>query len=321
MKAPRFTYVLVFGLGVVAVLAVQGILGMLATCHQKYDLLSPIRRCGDTLAQGEWNYEPLREALSRKKEELKAAGMVTHLSLYFQDLDHGPRFGIGEYDQFQPASLVKLPVFIFFLHAADLDPALLDRSLSYTGSLDIADSVTEASQTIEPDTPYSIRELLRKMIVYSDNRSYVVLTREMNVLASKTAYTTFRDLDVLQLMLKPDSYIPISLYAKLYAVLYNMGYLSRDMSQFALQLLSDAVFHEGIVAGLPEGTRVAHKFGYSNLENEQQLHDCGIIYNPKMAYILCLMTTGPDLEKANSAIVEVTRMVNDAVSSVDQYRL
>jgi len=322
MKNKLFNYFLVFGLGLATALGVQGAWNAFSPCHQTYDLLNPTKRCGATLPQGEWNYEPLRDALSMKKEELKTAGIVTHLSIYFQDLDHGPRFGIGEYDKFSPASLMKVPVLIFFAHAADLEPSILDSTLSYTGDLPIANNVLSQEHTIEPDTPYPIRDLLTKMIMHSDNRSYLILLREMNRLSEATAYRTFSDLDVLGMMLEADTnYVSISSYAKLFSVLYNTGYLSKDMSQFALSLLSEATFHEGIVAGVPDTVRVAHKFGYAVVDGEPQLHDCGIVYHPKMAYVVCVMTSGPDENRANEAILEISRMVYEAVSSLDFDRL
>ncbi|UPA22395.1 class A beta-lactamase-related serine hydrolase [Candidatus Peribacteria bacterium] len=303
-------------------LIVQSLWSRLAFCHTEYDLLSPARRCNNTLPQGEWNYEHLRDTLSAAKEKLKAAGKVDHLSIYFQDLDHGPRFGIGEYDKFEPASLLKVPLAIFFLHAADLDPEILDKQLSFTGQLKIDDNLLSPAETIQPDTLYTIRELLEKMIIYSDNRSYSLLLREMHSLSESVAYYTFRDLDVLQIMLETeDTYVSISSYAKLFGVLYNTGYLSKDMSQYALDLLSRSTFREGIVSGLPEDLRVAHKFGFRFAEGQGQLHDCGIVYHPKMAYILCVMTSGKDVNNANAAISAISTIVYESVSSLDISKL
>jgi beta-lactamase class A len=140
----------------------------------------------------------------------------------------------------------------------------------------------------------------------------------MSKLSEEKAYDTFFDLDVLQLMLESDvTYVSISSYAKLYAILYNTGYLSKDMSQFGLQLLSEAAFRQGITAGVPKDVRVAHKFGFAVINGEGQLHDCGIVYHPKMAYTLCIMTTGLDQNKQNAAITELSHMVYDSVSKLD----
>lgn len=322
MKMRLLTYPAVFGLGMIVMLGGDAWWHRYAPCHQLYDLLSPVRRCNDSLSQGEWNYEALRDELSAKKDELKAGGAVSHLSIYFQDLNHGPRFGIGEYDKFQPASLIKLPLLIFFLHAADLEPSVLDKQLSYSGQLNTEDNLEDPNETIQPDTFYSIRELLRKMIVYSDNRSYTLLLREMNTSSQTLAYYTFRDLDILDMMLETEStFVSISFYSKLFAILYNSSYLSKDMSQYALQLLSESTFKEGITKGVPDDQRVAHKFGYAVIDGEGQLHDCGVVYHPKMAYILCVMTSGADTNKANEAIGEISRLTYEAISELDTGRL
>jgi hypothetical protein len=61
--------------------------------------------------------------------------------------------------------------------------------------------------------------------------------------------------------------------------------------------MSQSSFTQGIVAGTPSSTVVAHKLGLVVIQNsngvttEHELHDCGIVYanNP---YLLCVMTRG-----------------------------
>lgn len=288
-------------------------------CHKEFDLLSPELPCTGPTPKGEWDYEPMRDLLTAKREELKGNGTVSHISIYFRDLIYGPRFGIGEYDKFQPASLVKLPVMIAFLHEADRDPKILSKKLSYTGELNTLENVEESTETIQPNTEYTIYELIEKMILYSDNYSALLLVNELNAEAKESAYFTFRDLNQLTMMLAPKAdYVSIQSYSGLFAVLYNTGYLSKERSQLALDLLSKSTFHEGLVAGVPEGTIVAHKFGRKvfNDGQDSQLHDCGIVYHPSTAYILCVMTTGTDYAKEKSAIAEVSRMVYDGVTNL-----
>ncbi len=311
------SFLLIFLLGSVATLGVQKYLTANKPCEHDYDLLNPDIRCDGYLPQGEWNYEELRDVLSKKKEELKSSGTLDHISIYFRDLDNGPRFGIGEYDKFQPASLTKLPVLIAYLHLADLYPSILEKQLSFIDKFTVNENAEQPDETIKAGTPYSVKKLLTKMIVYSDNYSYELLTREMNASPKMITYYTFRDLDVLRMMLSPKAdFVSIQSYASLFAILYNTGYLSRGMSQFALQLLSQTTFKEGLVAGVPDGVIVAHKFGHRILKNEDQLHDCGIVYHPSMNYILCVMTSGPSYENEKSAIAEVSHIVYDAVSTL-----
>lgn len=300
------------GVGLMAYL--HPILDSHASCAA-YDLLNPHLPCEGTFKSGEWDYEPMRDAIVSKTAALKKEGKVAQVSVFFRDLNNGPRFGVGEYKGFQPASLMKLPVMIAFLHEADGDPSLLDRMLSFSGSLNTNQNTEEPGETIQPDTPYTIRELIRKMIIYSDNYSYLVLTKAMNDPDPLLAYYTFRDLGVLDMMMAPKAdYVSIQSYGGLFAVLYNTGYLSKEMSQFALKTLSEATYDGALVAGVPNGTVVAHKFGHRILPNEEQLHDCGIVYHPAADYVLCVMTSGADEKTARQVIADLSKTVYDGVS-------
>ncbi len=317
-KSRILQYLWVFLLGALCLFAAQTAWTRMTSCHETYDLLNPTLLCADVITQGEWDYEPLRDELARKKFELKAAGKLSHISIYFRDLNHGPRFGIGEYDKFQPASLVKLPVMIAFLHEADRNPEILNQTLSYTGAIKTSQNIDGSDETIKPDTPYSIRELLRKMIVYSDNYSSLLLVHTLNATPPPMAYHTFKDLDVLSMMLAPEAdEVSIQSYANLFAILYNTGYLSKTSSQFALDLLSQTTFKDALVAGVPQNVRVAHKFGYRILsETESQLHDCGIVYHPATSYVLCVMTSGRDLGTEESVIADISMLVYNTISSL-----
>lgn len=311
------THALSFCLGLLLFFPFRDIITDNRQCSRNYDLLNPTLRCKDLLPKGEWDYEALRNALLEKKAELKEIGKLSHLSIYFRDLDHGPRFGIGEYDAFHPASLRKVPVLIAYLHLADIDRTILEKTLSFSGTLKMNQNIDNPTKTIKPGILYSVRTLLEKMIVYSDNYSYTILTDAFNVTPPKIPYLTFRDLDVLRMMMDPQgNYVSIQSYANLFAVLYNTGYLSKDMSQYALDLLSKATFKDGLAAGVPIQTRVAHKFGLRLVGKESELHDCGIVYHPKMAYVLCVMTSGKGTEVQQAAIADISKIVYETVSSL-----
>ena len=142
------------------------------------------------------------------------------------------------------------------------------------------------------------------------------IVQELNSLPKSSFYNTFSDLDVLDMMIAPNSdFISIESYANLFAVLYNVGYLSAPMSQYALDLLSQSTFHEGIVSGVPSGVRVAHKFGHRVLSNQDQLHDCGIVYHPSTVYLLCIMTTGADYEREKKSVAALSSVVYSFIDS------
>ncbi len=311
------SHVLAFSFGILVVLGLLNANARNTTCSRDFDLLNPQLQCDRGFREGVWNYEPLRDALTRKKLAYKAAGTVSHLSIYFRDLNNGPRFGIGEYDKFHPASLRKVPVLIAYLHMADLEPDILNMTTFFSGKLNADPNIEDSEQTIAPNTSYTVRDLLTKMIVFSDNYSFTLLVKELNTSSPFLPYATFRDLDILRMMLDPrGDYVSIQNYANLFPVLYNTGYLSKEMSQYALDLLSQSTYKNGLVAGVPPDIRVAHKFGQRYVGKETELHDCGIVYNPEAAYVLCVMTSGRSFASQESVIADISRTVYDAVSSV-----
>ena len=80
-----------------------------------------------------------------------------------------------------------------------------------------------------------------------------------------------------------------------------------------LGLLSQSTFQQGLVAGLPAGIVVAHKFGergYNNPTIPDQLHDCGIVYTKK-PYVICVMTQGTGYDAMAGIIAHISKMVYD----------
>lgn len=77
-----------------------------------------------------------------------------------------------------------------------------------------------------------------------------------------------------------------------------------------IAILEGQQFTEGIPAGLPPGTRVAHKTGTITRIH----HDAGIVYGPK-PYLLVILTRGlDDRERSAALIAELSKTVFEAVS-------
>ena len=308
-------YVLAFIGGCVVAFMVQQTWEALTACNENFDMLNPAYLCRAPEAS-EWKFEPLRNILLEKIVELQKHGQIRHVSVYFRDLTHTARFGIGEYESFYPASLLKVPIMMAILHQVDEQPDLLNLKLSFSKPSQDIPNVEQPDETIKPHTPYTIAELLRRMIVFSDNTSKDLLVQWLAISPSSFIQNTFLDLDIADIMMDKKDFISVQAYGNLFAVLYNTGYLSDELSQYALELLSQTTFNRGIVAGLPAGTRVAHKYGIHILSKKQsQLHDCGIVFHPSTRYILCVMTDGSDVRQEASAIAEISRATFDYVTS------
>ena len=97
-----------------------------------------------------------------------------------------------------------------------------------------------------------------------------------------------------------------------FRILFNASFLSREMSEKALQLLTMQDYPQGLAAGVPQGVEIAAKYGENvrGPNNEiKQLHEFGIVYHPAHPYIIGIMTRGHDFGVQSGIIREISRMI------------
>ena len=283
----------------------------------QYRYINPLLECESSNFSENIALEPFKAQLSNLIDQLKSSKNISFASLYYRDLNNGPWIGINEKEYFSPASLVKVPTMITYFKAAEKDPTLLSKKIKFT-------SVSTESQSIVPELTlvsgqeYSVEELIERMIIYSDNQAYEILSQSVD---NQLIINTYKDLgvDVSKAFTDPSGNIlSVKSFATFFRILYNASYLNQDMSEKALYLLSQSKYHDALVRGInnPQIT-VAHKFGERTFENtnEKQLHDCGIVYYPQKPYLLCVMTKGKDFSQLSSAIAQISKLVYQSIDS------
>ena len=82
-----------------------------------------------------------------------------------------------------------------------------------------------------------------------------------------------------------------------------------DSSRAMVTILEKQTFKEGIPAGLPEGTRVAHKTG----EITKIHHDAAIVYAPRPFVLVVLARGISDQKDSATLIADITKMLYQAV--------
>ena len=264
------------------------------------------------------SFKPLKSKLNNKIKEDIQAGFSSVISVYFNDLNTGKWTGVNEDEKFAPASLLKVPTMIAYLKAAETDPAILRADLLYNGSFDgnAAEDI-KPLKSIEAGHAYTADDLLRFMIGYSDNNAFLILSK---YIGDPAVTGVINDLNIQYPTSTPTvDFMSPKEYSRFFRVLYSSTYLTKGMSQKALELLSYSDFPQGIESGLPEGTTVAQKFGERYFTKEdgvnKELHDCGIVYHPKNPYVLCIMTKGTDIEKMTAAIHDLSAVAWQEVNS------
>jgi len=244
------------------------------------------------------------------------AGQVRKVAVYYRDLHDGPWFGIDEKTEFNPASMMKVPVMIAWLKRAERDPGVLMRTFVYDGRKNMSATQNIApDRTITPGRRYTVEELLRYMMNYSDNNATSLLYEGLSVAELNAVMDS---MDVNNNPNDDNNSISVHGYSGFFRILYNASYLSREMSEKALALLSLQDFPEGIAAGVPKGIPVAAKFGevaQGRYGGDRQLHEFGIVYHPAHPYILGIMTEGNDFARQKEILGNISRMIYTEVDS------
>jgi beta-lactamase class A len=283
----------------------------------KDKLINPLIACEIPDKKIFTRLQPLHDQLSKFINENIDSNLAQNVSVYFRDLISGQWTGLNEDEQYIPASLVKVPLMMAYYKYAEISPEIFNKKIKYIGpnDLDLDQEIAKPPNSLELGKEYSISELLSRMIIYSGNNSHAMLDGAID---SKFQEQVYADLKVEFPALYGDGTeksITARSFSTFFRTLYNATYLNREMSQKALELLAKANFSEGLIAGVPKDTIVAHKFGERTVHVKntgevllRELHDCGIIYAPSHPYALCVMTKGKDFENLKKVISGISKI-------------
>lgn len=261
---------------------------------------------------------PVKNGINTVIDNYVSRKKVTTVSVYYRDLNTGQWFGINQDETFIPASLFKVPIMITYLKDAESDPNLLSTKIVDTLTQNENErELTKPLQSIIEGRSYTVEQLLKYMIEYSDNNATVLLFKHINQTMLKQVFSDL-DIQLPSSGLNTD-FISVQEYSFFFRVLYNATYLSHDMSEKGLEMLSSIDFNDGIRKNIPASIPVADKFGeYYLLDNGKasgyQLHDCGIVYHPKHPYLLCVMTKGDSFDSLKKVIQDISSSTYSAVN-------
>ncbi len=254
-----------------------------------------------------------QEDIEKIVTKLKNEDSASDISVYFREMNNGLWFDINGDADFSPASLLKMPLMIAYLREAELNPKILSDVLTFTQNEDLNEK-----QNIKPEVvlelgkQYSIKDLIGRMIIYSDNSAQALLMKNANYFWQKP----FLDLGInLPKNENAENFMSVIEYARFFRILYNASYVNKYYSNLALGILAESKFKDGIAASVPSDIAVAHKFGERVIGDVKQLHDCGIIYHPDTPYLLCIMTRGDNFEELTLSIQEVAKEVYRNIES------
>lgn len=256
----------------------------------------------------------LKNALTIYIKSKKDDRVLSEASLYIRDLNSGAWTAIGDGGSYSPGSMLKIARLIATLKEAESKPGYLDKRVFFSNRFSVKFQPVFPADTLIPGRNYSIRELLHQMIVYSDNDATILLNQQGDL---SLYLKLFVDLGLPEPDIYKDDY-PMSIVqcSRFMRVLYNSTYLSAEMSEFALSLLTQSAFRVGIVKYLDPNILVAHKFGERSVGDIKQLHEMAIVYSGIRPYFLGVMTKGWNYSRLPEVLSEISEIVQTEMSQL-----
>ena len=266
------------------------------------------------------------DSLRVRIESRIAAVPGASVGVAFRDLTRGDTLFIGADERFHAASTMKVPVMIELFRRIDRHALSLDRRIplknEFKSIVDGSPYSLNASDDSDSlvyswvGTSVSIHDLLEHMITRSSNLATNTLIDIVGAAAANATAHSLGAKDIQVLRGVEDG--------KAFAAGMNNMTTARDLAMLmsaietgaaASRVSTDSMravllrqeFNDEIPAGLPPGTRVAHKTG----QITGHLHDAAIIYpSGRAPYVLVVLTRGIDDEKvARSLIADISRLV------------
>jgi beta-lactamase class A len=270
-------------------------------------------------------------SLGAKVRELVAASGAETVAVAFRDLQTGREFLLNERVSFHAASTMKVPVMLEVYRQARDGRLRLDERLPVKNEFkSIADgsSFSVAPEDDSEQTLYqkvggteTARELVRLMVTESSNLATNILIERVTParVSELCRRLGARDMRVLRGVEDGKAYArglnntttARDLLALLRAVADGRAVSGRASREVA-DVLAAQKFNEGIPAGLPAGTRVAHKTGsITKIE-----HDAGIVYlRGRRPYVLVVLVRGiGEPARAHRLIADISRAVYEDLS-------
>lgn len=266
----------------------------------------------------------LRERVVARVNEAPGATV----GVVFAEVGGGPAVFLNPDSVFHAASTMKVPVMIEYFRGIDAGRIRRDQDLllgtefrsivdGSPYSLDAAvDSDSSVFARVGQHVP--LRWLVERMIVRSSNLATNTL---IEVLDAKQVDATARSLGTMTMKVRRgvedgkafqqglNNQTSARDLAVLLEAIESGRAASKQSCREMIDILAGQEFNDEIPAGLPPGTRVAHKTGWIT----GVTHDAALVYPPgRKPYVLVVLTKGiSERPVAQRLIADISRLVWD----------
>lgn len=234
-------------------------------------------------------------------------------SVAFKDINESDELLINN-SRVPAASVIKIYIIIEAYNQVQQGKLLLNDKITIDDSMKVGGSGKVQN---EPNgTQFNIEELIRLMMVESDNTAANILIDKLgmdninNTVKSLGCADTelnrkMMDMDALNRGI--DNYTSVNDLCSTLDKLYNGECVNSEYDNKILDIMKGHQLKSKIPNKLPEGTVVAHKSGeMGGIEN-----DAAIVYTDKGAYILCILTNNGTSNEQVIAISDISKEIYD----------
>jgi beta-lactamase class A len=218
-------------------------------------------------------------------------------------------------ESFTAASIGKLPAMLSLYRAAARGEVDLEAEVSILFS-DVQAYGAGVLHEYPVDSTMTLRECAYYLVNESDNTALFMLTR---YLGRERIEADLDDIGAVSTRYwVPNSTTPDDVLAMLRAIA-DPRFTDDSLRGEMLDAMTGTHLEDRIPAGLPDGTRVAHKTG----SYEDSYGDAGIVFlgnGEEISYFIVILSDGTDEATARDAMREISRAVHEELSDAGKAR-
>ena len=154
----------------------------------------------------------------------------------------------------------------------------------------------------------TVGEAVRLALTESDNTAHNVL---LSLVSNDELNQVYETLDIPFYKIGEFPAVSAKNYSSVMRNLYFSSYLFPTYSNKILSLLTETIYTDKIVSGVPREVKVAHKVGMAEHVDtkDSSFSDCGIVYADRRPYILCVVIKSVDQPTANTYFKEISELL------------
>src|SRR4030042_2609872 len=218
--------------------------------------------------------------------------------LYVIRLSNGYSYGVDDDEVFQAASLIKLPLMAPMFREAEKG----NLNLNDKYKLKSSDKVSGSGSLYGKPAGYEItyQNLIDLMGKQSDNTAFNICKK---YLGDEKISEVINKIGMTKTNLSKNETSAKDI-GNFFENLWKGNIVGNENKEKILDSLTNTLYENWLVAGIPKGIRVAHKYG----REVHVINDAGIIYTEK-PFVIVILSKGVVENEADQTFVQITKAV------------